>query len=121
MIIQIQNWQWLIANFEKKKSRPTKHKKVDLNCSNFYETFYITDSNIESESEDSDDITITDTSTDNNLRPGYTHRIYQWNYNLEKVNKTKNKITENVNRGNGIPVINVKQRPQPQNYNNFSQ
>ena len=83
LIIQIQNWQYLknlkrlIANFEKKKSRPRKHKKVDLNCSNFYETFYITDSNIESVSEDSDDITITDTSTDNNLRPGYTHRIYQ--------------------------------------------
>ena len=37
------------------------------------------------------------------------------------MNRTKNKITENVNRGNGIPVINVKQRPQPQNYNNFSQ
>ena len=55
------------------------------------------------------------------MRPGYTHRIYQWSYDLEKVNKTKNKITENVNRGNGIPVQNVKQGPQPQNYNNFSQ
>ena len=37
------------------------------------------------------------------------------------MNKTKNKITENVNRGNGIRVRNVKQRPQPQDYNNFSQ
>ena len=37
------------------------------------------------------------------------------------MNKTKNKITENVNRGNGIRVRNVKQRPRPQDYNNFSQ
>ena len=46
----------------KKSSRPRKHKKVDLNCSNRYETLYITDSNTESESEESDDIAITDTS-----------------------------------------------------------
>ena len=37
------------------------------------------------------------------------------------MNKTKNKITENVNRGNDIRVRNVKQIPQPQDYNNFSQ
>ena len=37
------------------------------------------------------------------------------------MNKTKNKITENVNRGNDIRVRNVKQIPQPQGYNNFSQ
>ena len=37
------------------------------------------------------------------------------------VNKTKNKITKNVNRGNDIRVGNVKQRPQSQDYNNFSQ
>ena len=36
------------------------------------------------------------------------------------MNKTK-KNTKNVNRGNDIPVINVKQRPQPQDYNQFSQ
>ena len=39
-----------------KRSRPRKHEKVDLNCSNRYETQYITDSNTKSESEDSDDI-----------------------------------------------------------------
>ena len=39
-----------------KRSRPSKHKKVDLNCSNRYETKYITDSNTESGNEDSDDI-----------------------------------------------------------------
>ena len=37
------------------------------------------------------------------------------------MNKTKNKITENVNRGNDIRLRNVKQIPQPQDYNNFSQ
>ena len=37
------------------------------------------------------------------------------------VNKTKNKITKNVNRGNDIRVGNVKERPQSQDYNNFSQ
>ena len=37
------------------------------------------------------------------------------------MNKTKNKITENVNRGNDIRVRNVQQSPQPQDYNNFSQ
>ena len=55
------------------------------------------------------------------MRPGYTHRIYQRNDYLKGVNKTKNEITKNVNRGNGIRVGNVKQRPQPQYYNNFSQ
>ena len=50
-----------------------------------------------------------------------SHQIYQRNDNLNKVNKTKNKITENVNRGNDIRVRNVKQSPQPQDYNNFSQ
>ena len=72
LIIQIQNrqylktLQWLIANFDKKKSRRRRHKKVDLNCSKRYETLYITN-NIESESEDSDDITIADTLKDNNM------------------------------------------------------
>ena len=77
-----------------KKSWPWKHKKVDLNCSNCYETQYITDSNTESESEDSDDITTTDISTDSNTRPGYTHRIHQENDNLKEVNKVKNNIYE---------------------------
>ena len=54
----------------KASSRPKKHKKVDLNCSNRYETLYITDSNTESESDDSDDITITDISVGNNGRIG---------------------------------------------------
>ena len=65
------------SKFRQIRSRPRKHKKVDLNCSNRYETLYIIDSNTESESEDSDDITTTDDSTDNNTRPDYTHRIYQ--------------------------------------------
>ena len=91
----------------KKSSRPRKHKKVDLNCSNRYETLYITDSNTDSERDDSDDITITDTPTDNNREPGHTHRSHQ----------------RNVNRGNDTRVRNAKQRPQPQpqDYNNFSQ
>ena len=72
----------------------------------------------QSESEDSDDITITDTSTDNNTEPGYTYRICQQNDNLKQVNKTKNKNTERVNRGNDIPVRNLKQKPQ--DYINFS-
>ena len=50
-----------------RKYRPRKHRKVDLYCNTRYETLYITDSNTVSESEDSDDITITDTSTDNNM------------------------------------------------------
>ena len=87
-------------------------KKVDLNCSNHYETLYIADSNTESGSGDSDDITTTDASTDNNTRPDYTHLIYQRNNNLKEVNKTKNKITKKVNRGNDIRIGNVKQRPQ---------
>ena len=97
------------SKFRQKKSRPRKHKKVDLNCSNRYENLYITDSNTESESEDSDDITITDPSTDNNTQPDYTHRIYQRNDDLKEVNKTKSKITEYVNRGNDIRIRNVKQ------------
>ena len=115
LIIQIQSRQYLktlqklIANFAKKKSRPRKHKKVGLNCSNRYETLYITDSNTESESEDSDDITITDTLTDNNTQTGYTHRIYQRNDDLKEVNKPKSKITEYMNRGNDIRIRNVKQ------------
>ena len=98
LTIQIQNRQCLTnlqrltANFDKKKSRPRKHKKIDLNCSNRYENLYITDSNTESESEDSDDITITDTLTDNNTQTGYTHRIYQRNDDLKEVNKSKSKI-----------------------------
>ena len=62
-----------------------------------------------------------DASTDNSMQPDYTHRIYQRNNNLKVVNKTKNKITKNVNRGNDIRVGNIKQRPQFQDYNNFSQ
>ena len=65
---------------------------------------YITDSNTENESEDSDDTTTTDASTDNNTRLDSTHRIYQRNNNLKEVNKTKNKITKNVNIGNDIRV-----------------
>ena len=72
--------------FRRKRSRPRKHKKVDLNFTNRYETLYITDSNTESESEDSDDITTTDISTDN------THRIHQRNDNLKEVNKKKMKL-----------------------------
>ena len=37
------------------------------------------------------------------------------------MNKTRNEITKNVNRGNDIRVWNVKERPQSQDYNNFSQ
>ena len=68
----------------------------------------ITDSNTESESENSDDITTRHTSTDNNTRSGYTHRIYQRNDNLKEVNKTKNKITINVYTGNDIRLGNGK-------------
>ena len=82
---------------------------------------YIIESITESEIEDSDDITITDTSTNNNTQPGYTHRIYQSNNSLKQVNKTKSKITERVNGGNDISVRNLKQRLQPQDYSNFSQ
>ena len=46
--------------FRKKRSRPEKPKKVDLNCSNRYETLYKTDGNIQSEREDFGDITITE-------------------------------------------------------------
>ena len=81
----------------------------------------IIESTTESEIEDSDDITITDTSTNNNTRPGYTHRIYQSNDSLKQVNKTKSKITEIVHRGNDIAVRNLKQRRRPEDYNNFSQ
>ena len=87
------------SKFRQKKSRSRKHKKVDLNCSNCYETLYITDSNTESESEDSDDITTTDTSTDSNTRAGYTHRIHQENDNLKEVNKTKNNIYKKCKQG----------------------
>ena len=62
-------------------------------------------------------ITTTDTSTGKNGRPSYTHWIQQRNDNLKEANK----ITKNVNRGNGIRVRNEKQRSQPQNYNNISQ
>ena len=101
------------SKFRHKRSRPRKHKEeVDLNWSNRYEILYISDSNTEIESEDSDDISTTDTSTDSNTRPAYTHRIHQRNDNLKKVNKTKNKITKNVNRSNDIRVrsedINLK-------------
>ena len=98
------------GKFRQKRSRPRKHKKeVDLNCSNRYEILCISDSNTEIKSEDSDDISTTDTSTDNNTRPAaYTHRIRQRNDNLKKMNKTKNKITKNVNRGNDIRVRNGK-------------
>ena len=69
------NFTTVTSILRQKKSPPRKHKKVDLNYSDRYETRYITDSNKESETEDSDDITITDTSTDKNRRPGYTHRM----------------------------------------------
>ena len=108
---QIQNRQYLkdlqrlIAKFHKNDLGPRQNKKVDLNCSNRYETLSVTVINPESEREDSVDVTITDTSTD------YTRRICQRNNNLKEVHKTKTKITENVNRGNDIRVGNVKQRP----------
>ena len=86
------------SKFQQKRSRRRKHKKVDWNWSNCFETLHITDSNTESENEASDDITTTDSSTENNARPGYTHRIHQLNDNLKEVNKIKNKITKNVNR-----------------------
>ena len=73
---------------------------------------YAADSKTESERQDSDDVTITDTPTDNNTQPRYTHRIYQRNYNL--------KNTERVNRENDIALRNLKQRPQPQDHINFS-
>ena len=63
IVIQIQNRQYLknsqqlIAKFRQKRSRPRKHNKFYLNCSNCCKTLYITDRNTESESEDSDDIT----------------------------------------------------------------
>ena len=57
---------------------------------------YAADSKTESERQDSDDVTITDTSTDNNTQPRYTHRIYQRNNNL--------KNTERVNRENDIAL-----------------
>ena len=47
------------------------------------------------------------------MRPGFTHRIHQRNDNLIKVNKIRNKITKNVNRGNDIRVGNGEQRGQP--------
>ena len=37
------------------------------------------------------------------------------------MNKTKNKITKNVNRGNDIQVGNGNRLHQPQDYNKFSQ
>ena len=37
------------SKFRQKKSRPRRHKIVDLNCSNRYETLYITDNYTESE------------------------------------------------------------------------
>ena len=58
---------------------------------------------------------MTNTSTDNNTRPTYNYPIHQQNDNSKVVNKTKNKITKNVNRGNDIRVGNGNQRPQPQN------
>ena len=64
------NSKWTVSEEFKtvnRKSRRRKDRKVDLNCNTRYETLYITDSNTVSESEDSDDITITDTSTDNNM------------------------------------------------------
>ena len=75
----------------------------------------------ENESEDSDDITTADTQTDNNTQPDDTHQIYHRNNDLKEMNKTKNKITKNVHRSNGIRVGNVNQRPQSQNYKNSLQ
>ena len=117
MTNQIQNRRYLkdlqrlIAKFDKNDLGPRQNKKVDLNCSNCYETLSVTVINPESEREDSVDVTITDASTDTNTRPDYTRRICQRNNNLKEVYKTKTKITENVNRGNDIRVGNVKQRP----------
>ena len=93
----MKNLQRLIANFDK-ENLTQGEKKSDLNCSNRYETLYITDSTTESESEDPNYITYTGTSTDNNTRPGYTCRLYQQNDDLKQVNKTKNEIMENVNK-----------------------
>ena len=58
---------------------------------------------------------MTNTSRDNNTRPTYNYRIHQPNDNPKVVNKTKNKITKNVNRGNDSRVGNGKQKPQLQN------
>ena len=55
----------------------------------------------------------TNTSTVNNAQPQDIHRIDQRIDNVKALNKTKNKITKNVNRGNDIRVGNGKQRPQP--------
>ena len=57
---------------------------------------YITDSTTGNEIEDSDDITITDTSTDNNTWPVYIHQICQQNENLKQVNKTKKKLQKEL-------------------------
>ena len=96
------------GKFRQKNLGQGNKKEVDLNCSNRYEILCISDSNTEIKNEDSDDISTTDTSTDNNTRPAYTHRIRQRNDNLKKMNKTKNKITKNVNRSNDIRVRNGK-------------
>ena len=92
--------RFLFTEFSKSNLRQLKNvffsfgnKKVDLNCSNRYETLYIIDSNTDSERDDSDGITITDTPTDNNRQPGHTHRSHQ----------------RNVKRGNDTRVRNAKQ------------
>lgn len=76
-------------------------------------------SNTESESEDSNDIPTTNTSTDNNTVPGYARQIDQRNDNLQEVSKTKSKITKNVNSDHDIRVGIGKQKPEPRNYNNI--
>ena len=55
----------------------------------------------------------TNISTVNNAQIRDIHQIHQRIDNLKDVNKTKDKITKNVNRSNGIRVGNGKQRPQP--------
>ena len=80
------------CKFRQYRSRPRKHKKIDLISTNCYETLYITDCDTESEGKDSDYITNTYALTDNNIWPGYTHRIHQWNDNLKEVNKKNIKL-----------------------------
>ena len=56
----LKDLQRLIAKFDKNDLGPRQNKKVDLNCSNRYETLSVTVINPESEREDSVDVTITE-------------------------------------------------------------
>lgn len=66
------------SKFQRKRFSVKKTQKNDLNCNNRYEILKITNSNVENESQKSDNTTATNDSMESNVESRCTNRKRQW-------------------------------------------